>query len=601
MRVLGRRGEQACTIRLYSLRVKLVAVLIPLIVISMLLAMVGLGKFLQDFFQRRADWETEQLGQAVKAALRQLMLRRPVLSFSDTLADVQKTPNIRRVWIIDKTGRVAHAPDRAIIGKQLDKSKDPICTVCHANVVTPETRTFFTREENGIPVIRHVSLIENDQACWGCHDSKVRLNGILLLDESTETFRNALWTVERRLGATGGITVAILVAMTLLVTALLVERPVRRLMAGVRQLGTGDLTVRIPVRGRDELAELANSFNRMTGDLGRSLEEVQSKNAELSVVYSILERLTRTIDLGELKEIILQTMIDVLGADRVLLLSNRTGPESLEILTRTRDSSRAHRISGASESEVLLPEGFPSEVASRWLRGELQEPFVSGDRQVAVVPVQVRDARLALLMVKRKSPFKSSEANPELLGALAHHMGVAFENAHLYTLAITDELTQLYTVRHLHNRIEECLSRYKRYEQKFGVLMLDIDRFKSINDAWGHPMGNQVLRRVARVLLRSIRTLDTAYRYGGEEFAILLPETDSATIRLVAERVRQEIERIEITLDGGGKVAVTASIGFAVCPDNGVSVQELVTAADAALYVAKRGGRNCVCDPPRQL
>jgi diguanylate cyclase (GGDEF)-like protein len=586
---------------LFSLRMKLVAALIPLIVISMLLAMVGLGEFLQGFFRRRAEMETEQLGQTVKAALRQAMLRRAVLSFSDTLADVQKTPNIRRVWIINKTGRVAHASDRAMIGKQLDRNKDPTCTVCHANVLIPGTRTFFTRDEAGAPVIRHVSLIENDQACWGCHDSKARLNGILLLDESTDTFRSALWTVERRLGATGGITLAVLIATILLLTTLLVGRPVSRLMAGVRQLGTGDLTVRIPVRGRDELAELAGSFNRMTGDLGRSLDEIRSKNAELSVVYSILERVTRTIDLGELKEIILQTMIDVLGADRVLLLTKVTGTESPEIITRTRDSSRVHRISGTRQGEALLPEGFPSEAASRWLRGELREPFVTPDRQVAVIPVEGHEASLALLMVKRESPLKHFEANPELLRALAHHMGVAFENAHLYTLAITDELTQLYTLRHFHNRMEECLARYKRYEQKFGVLILDLDHFKSINDTWGHPMGDETLRRVARALLRSIRTLDTAYRYGGEEFAILLAETDSATARLVAERVRQEIEAIEITLEGGGRVAVTASIGFAVCPDNGVSARELVAAADAGLYAAKSGGRNRVCEAPRQL
>jgi diguanylate cyclase (GGDEF)-like protein len=372
-------------------------------------------------------------------------------------------------------------------------------------------------------------------------------------------------------------------------------------MAGVRQLGTGDLTVRIPVRGRDELAELAGSFNRMTGDLGRSLDEIQSKNAELSVVYSILERLTRTIDLGELKEIILQTMIDVLRADRVLLMTKVTGTESPEIITRTRDSSRVHRISGTREQEALLPEGFPSEAARRWLRGELREPFVTPDRQVAVIPVAIHEASLALLMVRRGSPLKHFEANPELLRALAHHMGVAFENAHLYTLAITDELTQLYTLRHFHNRIEECLARYKRYEQKFGVLMLDLDHFKSINDKWGHPMGDETLRRVARALLRSIRTLDTAFRHGGEEFAILLAETDPATAQLVAERVRQEIEGIEIPLEGGGRVAVTASIGFAVCPDNGVSVQELMAAADAALYVAKSGGRNRVCEASRQL
>ena len=488
-----------------------------------------------------------------------------------------------------------------MVGKLLDKSRDPTCTVCHANWITPDTRTFFTRDEAGIRVIRHVSLIENDQACWSCHDSTIRLNGILLLDESTEPFQNALWTVQRRLGATGGISLAILTAMILLVTTLLVERPVRRLMAGVRQLGTGDLSVRIPVRGRDELAELAGTFNQMTGDLGRSVKEIRNKTAELSVVYSILERLTRTIDLGELKEIILQTMIDVLGADRVLLLSKVTGQESHEIVIRSRDVSRIHHISHAGAREGILPEGFPSEAARRWLGGELQEPFVTPDRQVAVIPVRVRDASLALLMIKREKPLKDSEANPELLGALAHHIGVAFDNAHHYTLAITDELTQLYTVRHFQNRIEECVSRWKRYQQKFGVLMLDLDHFKNINDTWGHPVGDEVLRRIARVLPECIRTVDSAYRYGGEEFAILLPETDSADAGLVAERVLRGIAAIEIVLNGSEKLPVTASIGFAVCPDHGVSVQELVTAADAALYAAKRQGRNRVSQPPAQF
>jgi diguanylate cyclase (GGDEF)-like protein len=585
----------------FSLRMKLLAVLIPLLVVSILLAMVGLGKFLQDFFQQTAELETDQLGQAVKATLRQSMLRKPVLVVTDMLGDLQKAPNIRRVWIIDRIGRIAHASDRDMVGKVMDKRADPACTACHANGDTPQTRTFFTRDEAGIPVIRHVSLIQNERACWACHDSKVRLNGILLLDESTETFHSAFWTVERRLGATGGITLALLIAMSFVVTTLFVERPVRRLTAGVRQLATGDLTVRVPARGRDELAELAGSFNQMAGDLNRSLAEIRSKNAELSIVYFILERLTRTIDLGELREIILQTMVDVLGADQVLLVSNPMGPDALEVILKTRDSSRVHRISAPTEGQVLLPEGFPSEAARRWLRGELQEPFVTPERQVVVIPVQAHDERFALLLVKRGSPFKHSEANPELLDALAHHIGVAFENAHLYTLAITDELTKLYTVRHLRHQMENYISRYKRHEEMFGLLMLDLDHFKSINDTWGHPVGDDVLRRVAHILLQNVRTVDSAYRYGGEEFVVLLPEADPATTRLVAERVRQKIEGMEFSVDSGERIAVTASIGLAVYPDDGVSMPQLVAAADAALYVAKRGGRNRVCDPPKQF
>ena len=159
---------------IFSLRVKLVAVLIPLMGISMLVAMVGLSQFLRQFFHRRTEVETARLGQAVKAVLRQSMLRAPYQALSDNLADLEKTPGLRRVWIIDRTGRVAHAADRAMIGRVLDKSRDPVCTVCHTDGVSPEARTFFTRDETGTPILRHVNPIVNEKACWGCHDSKVR-------------------------------------------------------------------------------------------------------------------------------------------------------------------------------------------------------------------------------------------------------------------------------------------------------------------------------------------------------------------------------------------------------------------------------------------
>jgi diguanylate cyclase (GGDEF)-like protein len=585
---------------LFSLRVKLVAVLIPLMVVSMAVAMIGLGKFLKDFFQRRAELETAQLGQAVNSALRQSMLRKPELALTDTLAELEKTPSIRRVWVIDKKGRVAHAADRGMVGRVLDKKRDPICNVCHTNGVNPEARTFFTRDEANTPILRHVRPIANEEACWGCHDANIRLNGILLLEGSTQTFHDALGMVQRRLGATGGITLAVLALTTLLVTTVLVERPVRRLMAGVRQMGTGDLAAKVPVRGRDELAELASSFNQMGEDLGRSIEEIQNKNAELSVVYSILERLTKTIDLEELKEIILHTMIDVLGADRVLVVSHLDPQGSGEILMKTRGVSRLYRTSHTAGTDWAVPEGFPSEITGSWLQGGLQEPFLTQDRRVGVLPVQFSDRKLALLLVKRERPFGQAEANPKLLAALANHIGVAFENARLYTLAITDELTGLFSVRHFQNRIAEVLARCEQYEQKFGLLMLDLDHFKAINDRLGHPAGDEVLRQVARSLLRAVRVGDSAYRYGGEEFVILLPEADPVIARAVGERVRQGIEALNISVGEDRTVGLTASIGIATYPDNGASIQELVAAADAALYAAKRGGRNRVSDAPRQ-
>jgi diguanylate cyclase (GGDEF)-like protein len=580
---------------------KLLAVLIPVMAISLFVAIGGLGEFLHDFFQRRAELETGRLGQAVQLAIRQSMLRTPESVLNDTLTDLEKTPSLRRVWIIDKRGRVSHAADTTMIGRVLDKARDPICTVCHAGGATPQAHTFFTRDDAGTPILRHVSPIANERVCWGCHDAKSSLNGILLLEESTEPFQRALGTVQRRLGATGVITLLALALMTLLATTVLVQRPVQRLMAGVRQLGTGDLTVRVPVRGRDELSVLATSFNSMTEDLGRSMEEIQNKNAELSVVYSILARLTETINLAELKEIILQTLLNVLEADRVLLMSNLlTLQEPVEVLFWTRGVSRPGRLAWSGQHNSSFG-GFPREIADQWLRGELQEPFVTATRQMAVIPTQIRNSKLALLLIERERPFGQPEANPKLLRALADHIGVAFENARLFSLAITDELTQLFTSRHLQNRLEDEISRYKRHGQKFCLLMLDLDHFKAINDRWGHLAGDEVLRQVAQTLLGNVRAVDSAYRYGGEEFAILLPETDPAGARVAAERMRQGVENLQISLGPGKSVGVTTSIGIALCPQNGVSAQELLAAADKALYDAKRQGRNCVSGPASAL
>lgn len=579
---------------MFSLRVKLIAVLVPLMTVCLWMAMLGLGNYLTEFFQRRAEVETARLGQAVELALRQSMLRKPELALGASLADVERTSSIRRVWIIDKNGRVAHAADRAVIGRLLDKTRNSICTVCHAGSRIALARTVFTQDEAGAPILRHVRSIANDKVCWECHDSKTRLNGILLLEESTQPFQAALGTIQRRLGATGGITLTALALITLLVATVLVQRPVGRLMAGVRQLGTGDLTVRVPVRGRDELSELASSFNGMAEDLGRSMDEIRDKNAELSVVYSILERLTKTINLAELKEIILQTTLDVFEADRVLILSNLTAQESGEILIKVRGVSRLYRTGYAAEGGGALIEGLPSEIAGRWTRGELPAPFVAEDKRMAVVPVQAGERRIALLVILREQPFRQAEANLNLLRALASHIGVAFENARLYTLAISDHLTGLFSRRHFDTRAADAVSRPEQYGRTFGLILLDLDHFKRINDQFGHLAGDEVLRQAGRVLLRTIRFGDSAYRYGGEEFAVLLPEADSAITWGVAERVRQDLAALQIQLDAERSIAVTASLGIAVCPNNGTAIQDLVAAADAALFRSKSEGRNRV-------
>ncbi len=580
-----------------SLRVRLLATLAVIQIVFVLATFVGLNSFLGRFFERTAEAQAAQLGQTIKLGLRQQMLRASDTGLDRSLADLRQIQDLRRIWIVDKNGRVAQATDRPMIGRVLDRQRNPVCTVCHTGSAIPATSTAFVTDDSAVPVIRHVNVIRNEQDCWGCHDSKVRINGIVLVEQATGTFHDALATIRSRLTLTGAGALAALLGASLLATTILVLRPVRGLMKGVARLGTGDLTVRVPVSGRGELAQLSSAFNEMTGDLGRNLDEIRNKTAELSIVYSILGRLTKSIELAELEDIVLQTFLEVFQADQALLVGRDAAGRFMETVSRTRNESRARRVRSDVGEAVALPEGFPADVAERWLRGELRTPVITPDLQVAVLPVETSAKTPLLLMVRRARPFSQPETNANLLALVADHVGIAFGNAQLYTLAITDELTWLFTVRHFYSRLEECALRYKADGRAFSVLMIDLDHFKRVNDRWGHPVGDAVLREIGNFLRRSIRFADSGYRYGGDELAVLLPDTDLGTGRQIAERLLRGIEATQATLDSGEGASVTASIGIAACPNDGTSARELIAAADAALYDAKRAGGNRVAAP----
>lgn len=156
-----------------------------------------------------------------------------------------------------------------------------------------------------------------------------------------------------------------------------------------------------------------------------------------------------------------------------------------------------------------------------------------------------------------------------------------------------DQLTGLLTKESLYLALEMELKRCLRYELPLTVLMMDLDRFKSVNDTHGHLMGSHVLAEVGRLIRESIRGNDVAARYGGEEFVAYLSETGVPGAAQAAERVRHAIEACAFTLDGK-TIRVTISIGISSCPEHGRDIQSLVGRADRALYRAKQGGRNRV-------
>ena len=175
-------------------------------------------------------------------------------------------------------------------------------------------------------------------------------------------------------------------------------------------------------------------------------------------------------------------------------------------------------------------------------------------------------------------------------------LGTMFNNMtdKLRAHARTDDLTDLPNFRAFRERIDAEIERAVRYPEQFGILVLDLDRFKLYNDQYGHLAGNEALQRVSRALRIAVRTVDFPARYGGEEFAVILPQIEAAALAMIAERVRVSVESMPAPAGGA---AVTVSIGAALYPGDGTTVDALFHVADERLYQAKRDGRNRVVSP----
>jgi len=218
-------------------------------------------------------------------------------------------------------------------------------------------------------------------------------------------------------------------------------------------------------------------------------------------------------------------------------------------------------------------------------------------KSAIILPLTVSErTEEVLILMNKKNRTEWGNYDLVFLGNLADHAAIAIHNAQLYELAITDGLTKLFIHRYFQNRLESELIRAKRYNSNISLLMLDIDHFKKVNDAYGHQEGDYVLKKFAKIISDHIRKVDIAARYGGEEFAIILPETGITGAEQVAEHLRYLIEKECFTIDGKS-VPITTSIGVSSW-DKVVSKEEFIGQSDRALYQAKHKGRNRICKFP---
>lgn len=211
-------------------------------------------------------------------------------------------------------------------------------------------------------------------------------------------------------------------------------------------------------------------------------------------------------------------------------------------------------------------------------------------------PMEIGDTRIGALHLIRKPDEPFSEHEHNLVSMIVSTLTLALRNSEIHRevqeLATTDSLTALFNSRYFHEILNRQFKCTMRYQHPVSLIMIDLDNFKQINDQYGHLAGDTVLRDISGRLIRSLREIDVPARYGGDEIAIILPETLIEQAFFVAKRLKRLIEEQPISFNGKN-INVTASLGIASCPNPVIrSVEDMIAVADKALYDAKKSGRN---------
>jgi diguanylate cyclase (GGDEF)-like protein len=332
--------------------------------------------------------------------------------------------------------------------------------------------------------------------------------------------------------------------------------------------------------------------------------EISNSKPELSILHDVAKALTSSLNLDSILQTIMEKVAAYFKPDTWSLLMTDDEHHELYFAIAVGDASASLK-----SVRLRIGEGIAGWVAQH---GEpLLVPDVSKDerfasridemtrwktRSILCVPLASKNRILGVIQLINVETTVFGGHQLMLLQAMADYAAIAIDNARavekIQELTITDDCTGLYNARHLYDSVEAEVNRSARFGYQFSVIFLDLDHFKLVNDNWGHLIGSRLLAEIGGTIKNHLRLIDYAFRYGGDEFVVLLPQTDKDAAHVVARRLRDLMRTTHFHLGENIDLNVRASLGVATFPEDANNAHDLIRQADEMMYTVKNTTRD---------
>lgn len=546
---------------------------------------------------RLSDFEefASVLAQTVHKSLRQDMMLNRRAHIPAALKDLGAVSQIEEIRVYSSSTRIAFSAVAKENNAQIRSSPS-------VRRVLETAKALGTNEEHyGVPVYSVLLPVKAEPQCRSCHSPYQEVLGVIEVGLRSEALEQRLRADARMMAILMAVISAVLLVSVLIFLRGSVVERVRAMMESISTIAAGDYGARVEVKSRDELGQMAQSFNEMASRIQSTIHELGEAHRQLERSLTRFGKLlATTVNISEIADLVVDELSENTGAvaaalfvrhpDDTLVLIGKKGL-SAEIVT-------AYNSEPAYWGEPpFLPSSFATDgilLDSEQQRAEYYKLAICHQsRSFYVFPLVGSEKMTGLLTLVTDREMSGETRHG--LEFLCREAATAIENALLHetlgVVSITDELTQTYNQRHLFASLKEEISRADRYGRTFALVLLDLDKFKLFNDSFGHLTGDKILRRVAQLIVDLVRTSDRVFRYGGDEFVLLLPDTDAHNAMALAARVKAEINVTDFVPEGeSADFHLGASMGVVAYDRQRFGGQEdlVFKAVDDALYEAKK-------------